>query len=53
MDLIPSRVDYTFEIAVRSTPTAASNTQKRRRLSKLQNLLQSGQVLGSNVGEME
>src|SRR5215472_13700858 len=34
MNLIPSRVDYTFEIAIRSTPTAASNTQKRRRLSK-------------------
>ena len=34
MNLIPSRVDYAFEIAVRSTPTAASNTQKRRRLSK-------------------
>jgi hypothetical protein len=34
MNLIPSRVDCTLEIALRSTPTAASNTQKRRGLSK-------------------
>jgi len=31
MNLIPSGVDCTLEIAVRSTPTPASNTQKRRR----------------------
>ena len=37
MNLILSRVDYTFEIAIRSTPPAASNTQKRRRLGKFLN----------------
>ena len=34
MNLILSRIDCTLEIALRSTPTAASNRQKRRRLSK-------------------
>ena len=37
MNLILSRVDCTLEIAVRTTPTAASNTQERRRLSKFLN----------------
>src|SRR6185369_17043081 len=34
MNPISWRVDYTFEIVVRSTPTAASNTEKLRGLSK-------------------
>ncbi|MDB6031103.1 MAG: hypothetical protein JWM16_1441 [Verrucomicrobiales bacterium] len=33
-ELIPSLVDYTLEIAVRSTPTAASNTARQSHSSK-------------------